>query len=251
MDSWFGIHTEAVFKAYSPSHIAVLAGFAGLIILLYLSRQWLRRGRRSRYGRYVLAAVLVLSEAALNLWYMANDVYSPKDTLPLELCSISLYLCIFMLLFRSRIAFQIAYFAGIGGAIQALLTPALYYGYPHFRFIEFFAAHIAIILAVLYMVWVEGFRPTWKSILLTMCFLNVLLVIVSLINFITGGNYMFLARKPDTASLLDILGPYPWYLLSLEAVALVLFLILYAPFAASPRNKGKHADRRSVKDMGE
>ncbi|MCQ6559818.1 YwaF family protein [Paenibacillus mendelii] len=244
MGSWFDTHASAVFKAYSPSHFAALASFAGLVLLLYLCRHWFRQGRRSRNGRYVLAAVLVLSEITLNVWYVTGGIYNPKDTLPLELCSISLYLCIFMLLFRSRIVFQIAYFAGIGGAIQALLTPALYYGYPHFRFIEFFTAHIAIILAVLYMVWVEGFRPTLKSIVLTMGFLNALLIVVYLINAATGGNYMFLARKPDTASLLDVLGPYPWYLLSMEAVALVLFFILYLPFAAFPRTRAERTERQ-------
>jgi hypothetical integral membrane protein (TIGR02206 family) len=86
------------------------------------------------------------------------------------------------------------------------------------------------------MVWVERFRPTFKSIGITMVFLNVMLVILVGVNYITGGNYMFLARKPDTASLLDVLGPYPWYLLSLEAVALVLFLLLYAPFAGRRRS---------------
>jgi uncharacterized membrane protein YwaF len=78
------------------------------------------------------------------------------------------------------------------GAVQALLTPALGYNYPHFRFFEFFTAHIAISA--------------------------------------TGGNYMFLARKPDTPSLLDYLGTYPWYLLSLDGVAVVFFLLLYLPF---------------------
>ena len=72
-----------------------------------------------------------------------------------------------------------------------------------------------------------------------MGFLNFLLVTVGTVNFLTGGNYMFLARKPETASLLDVLGPYPWYLLSLEAVALLLFLVLYLPFAISDRVRRK------------
>ncbi len=83
------------------------------------------------------------------------------------------------------------------------------------------------------MVWVESFRPTWKSILITMGFLNIALIPVSVVNMLTGGNYMFLARKPDTASLLDLLGPYPWYLLALEGVALLIFVLLYLPFAIS------------------
>src|SRR5690606_12101072 len=97
-------------------------------------------------------------------------------------CSISLYLCVFMLLFRSRLLFQIVYFTGIGGALQALLTPVLAFDFPHFRFVQFFLAHSMIIIAVLYMVWVERFRPTMKSIALTMLVLNLLLVVVLLVN---------------------------------------------------------------------
>ena len=32
-------------------------------------------------------------------------------------------------------------------------------------------------------------------------------------NRLLGSNYMFTMHKPASASLLDILGPYPWYLL--------------------------------------
>jgi hypothetical integral membrane protein (TIGR02206 family) len=246
VDSFFDAKDPNVFSAFSLHHLAALAVFAVAVLVLFLCRRPLRRENRSRYGRFALAAVLAASEISLNVWYVVQGVYDPKDTLPLELCSISLYLCVAMLLARSRAIFQIVYFTGIGGALQALLTPVLYYDYPHFRFIEFFAAHIAIILAVLYMVWVEGFRPTVKSVFIALGFLNVLLIPVFAINSVTGGNYMFLARKPDTASLLDLLGPYPWYLLSMEAVALVIFLILYVPFAFLPRNQAGKSSANST-----
>lgn len=231
MGRFFAANDSQPFFAYSSYHMAALLVFGLAVAVLYMSRRWIRQERRSRFMRYGLIAVLAASEIALNVWYVAEDVYSAANTLPLELCSISLYMCIAMLLLRSRAIFQIVYFTGIGGALQALLTPALFYNFPHFRFIEFFAAHIAIILAVLYMVWVERLRPTLKSIFVTLGFLNVLLVFVFVVNTVTGGNYMFLAGKPETPSLLDFLGPYPFYLLSLEAVALVIFFLLYLPFA--------------------
>lgn len=120
---------------------------------------------------------------------------------------------------------------------MALLTPALFYDFPHYRFIEFFAAHIAIILAALYMVWVEEYRPTLKSIGISMLYLNVLLVVLGSVNAMLGSNYMFISGKPDTTSLLDVLGPYPWYLLSLEGIALILFLLLQLPFVLAGRSK--------------
>lgn len=235
MRRFFDVNDPASFLPYSVSHWLVLLLFAGLVVVLYAGRQWLRSGGRRRYVRYGLAALLAACELGLNVWYVEEGVYSLKESLPLELCTVSLYLCVLMLLLRSYRIFQVAYFTGIGGAMQAMLTPVLGYPFPHFLFFEFFAAHIAIILAVLYMVWVEQFRPTMRSIAITMGILNVLLVLVLLVNYWTGGNYMFVSRKPETASLLDLLGPYPWYLLSLEGVAVVLFLLLYAPFALSRR----------------
>ena len=235
MNRLFDAQSSIPFTAYSLSHIITLVILAVLAALLYLFRAQLRKDRSGRTVRIGLILILACSEISLNAWYVWQDRYNAKDTLPLELCTISLYLSVFMLIFNSRRLLQIVYFIGIGGAMQAMLTPALDYGFPHYRFIEFFAAHIAIILAVLYMVWVEQCRPTLKSIFLTMGFLNLLLIVVGSINFLTGGNYMFLARKPETASLLDVLGPYPWYLLSLEVVAFVLFLLLYLPIAISNR----------------
>ena len=53
--------------------------------------------------------------------------------------------------------------------------------------------------------------------------LNVLAAVVFTVNLVTGGNYMFLRIKPTTGSLLDYLGPYPWYILSLEGVSFYRF----------------------------
>jgi hypothetical integral membrane protein (TIGR02206 family) len=54
---------------------------------------------------------------------------------------------------------------------------------------------------------------------------------VGIVNALLGSNYLFIAHKPATASLLDVLPPWPWYLPILEAIALVLIGLLYLPFA--------------------
>ncbi|QJC53094.1 TIGR02206 family membrane protein [Paenibacillus albicereus] len=233
------------FVPYSPAHLLSLALILAAVLLLLAFRRPLSR-RRPAAGRYALAGLLAACEVLLNVWYFSSGVFRPSSTLPFELCSISLYLSVLMLLLRSRLLFQIVYFTAIGGALQALATPVLGYAFPHFRFIEFFAAHGLLLLAALYMVWVEGFRPTLRSVFVAWGALNAIAAVVFLVNRLTGANYMFLARKPPSSSLLDVLGPYPWYILSLEAVALLLFLLLYLPFARSERRAKAVAAARSV-----
>lgn len=114
--------------------------------------------------------------------------------------------------------------------MQALLTPELFYDFPHFRYFHFFIAHISIVLASAYLVFVVKYQPTFQSVWKAMLALNLIAIFVFLINVATGGNYMFLARKPSNPSLIDYLGDYPWYLLSLELVAFILFFILYSVF---------------------
>jgi len=82
---------------------------------------------------------------------------------------------------------------------------------------------------------VEGFRPTWKSFGRIIIGMNIYLVIVFFINQVIGSNYMFVAHKPETASLLDVPPAWPWYILWLEAIGLLTCLILYIPFIIKDR----------------
>ncbi|MEH7379716.1 TIGR02206 family membrane protein [Bacillus sp. JJ1533] len=216
------------FHWLSFSHVVMFGLLIVSGVLLFLFRARVKKG--NSVIRYTIAIFLLISELSLYLWYVNTGVWDPIDSLPFQLCSISLFLSIIMLITRSYLLFEVTYFLGIGGALQAMLTPELAYDFPHYRYFHFFLAHIAIILSSLYMLWYENYRPTLKSIWKAFAALNVIAFIVFFVNKATGGNYMFLARKPMNPSLIDFLGPYPWYILSLEVVALIMFFILYLPF---------------------
>ncbi|MFC4810424.1 TIGR02206 family membrane protein [Paenibacillus sp. GCM10023250] len=219
------------FAAFSAAHVAALAALLLLGVLLYRYRAAIRGRAPLRAAvRFGLVAALAVPQAALFRWYAAEGLWDVRYTLPLELCSITQLLAIAMLAARSRLLYGIVYLAGIGGALQAMLTPDLVYPFPHFRFFHFFVVHMAIILAPLYMTWIEGFRPAWKDIGVAMVFLNVLVVTVGPLDYWLDANYMFLRRKPEAASLLSVLGPYPYYLIAEEAIALAIFVLLLLPF---------------------
>ncbi|GAA0136606.1 TIGR02206 family membrane protein [Paenibacillus sp. YSY-4.3] len=250
LSGFFRIEDAPDFAVYSLSHLVVIGMLLLLIAALFA---WRSRIRSSVFAkkmtRYGLLGVLLVTELALNLWYVLEGQWDIRDTLPLELCSVSLLLSIVMLLTGNRLLYQILFFAGIGGALQAWLTPSLDFGYPHFRFFHFFIAHGAIILASLYMTWIEQYRPTWRSIGWTMLFLNVLALAVGTLNVAIGANYMFLRSKPSTPSILDLFGPYPYYLLAEEMIALTMFIAMYVLFFWIPDQRRRVLEQ--LKDRGE
>lgn len=202
--------------------IAALAAPAAIIALRKVLRTegW---GQRFRIG---MALALAACEAALQLSYAFDGGWS-AGTLPFQLCSLTLLLSAAALAFRWQGLYPIVFFLGTLGALQALLTPNLTQPFPHFRYFHFFIAHIGIISAAVYLLAVERYRPTLRSALLALLWLHLLAVPAALVNIWTGTtNFMFLARKPSTASLLDALAPWPWYLLQLELVAVALCLLL-------------------------
>lgn len=218
----------------SVTHIMSLLVMVALITFLFIYRN---QRFMKKFGRWLIFISLLGSEAWLNYWYVTTNMWDIRYTLPFQLCSISLYLCMWMLLTKQKWAFEVAYFLGLGGALQALLTPELFYDFPHFRFIHFFVAHIAIVLAVFYMLWVEKKMITITALWKSFGLLQVIALLVYFINKLTSGNYMFLAKKPTNASLIDFLGPYPWYILTLEVVVLLFFFILYVPFLLLQKRK--------------
>jgi hypothetical integral membrane protein (TIGR02206 family) len=223
----------APFELFGTAHLVALA----LVLLLNLLVVANRRRFSTRLKlvtRYGLATLLVLNETAWHLWNYFTGQWTVQTMLPFHLCSVLVWVSAYMLVTRSYAIFEFAYFLGIAGAIQALLTPdAGIYGFPHFRFFQVILSHGAIVTAAIYMTFVEGYRPYWKSLLRVLVWGNIYTVAIGLINWWLGSNYLFIARKPDTPSLIDVLGPWPWYILSLEGLALVLCLLLYLPYALS------------------
>jgi hypothetical integral membrane protein (TIGR02206 family) len=217
------------FAAFSLAHWTMLAVFAAGSFALYAFRAYL--GTHEKAVRGIFFSGLLVLESLYHYWLYNAGVWDVSFTLPLQLCSISLILCLILLASGSRLIFQIVYFIGIAGALMAVLTPELFFGFPHFRYFQFFITHILIIWTCLYFVLTKRYAPTHKGMWLSFLFLNISAGIAYLANKWTGGNYMFLAYKPSNGSLIDFLGPYPYYIAALEGIALIIFYLLLLPFA--------------------
>jgi hypothetical integral membrane protein (TIGR02206 family) len=230
MENFFAkdfIGPEFVFLG--PEHMTAMAV---LLILNFLLLRFRAASPEAR-ARAALAMALVLwgNEIGWHLWNAAVGQWNIQTMLPFHVCSILVWLGGWMLVKRNYVIYEYMYFLGIGGALQAVITPDLgIYGYPHYRFFQTFISHGLIVTAAIYMTTVEGFRPTWKSLLRVIVGGNIYMAIVTGINWLIGSNYLYTLRKPDTASLFDIMPEWPWYLLVVQGIGLVTFLLLYLPF---------------------
>ena len=225
-------YTKGAFVFFTPAHWGALLVLLGFYIALWVFRDWFSQPKVDTPTRWIVAAVLLLQELSLNIWHLSIGDWDAGTTLPLHLCGAGIVLAAFLLINRNFLLYELVYFWGLGGAIQALLTPDIgIYGYPHYRFFQFFISHGVLIFASLYMTWIGGMRPTHRSIWRVMGMTNIYLVLIAGFNLLTDGNYLFICHKPENGSIMDAMGPWPWYVLVLEVVAVISFYIYYAPFA--------------------
>jgi hypothetical integral membrane protein (TIGR02206 family) len=224
-------YTGGAFELFGTAHLLGLASIVIVcLVITSLRHQFTPTARRTT--RWVLLILIYLSETSWHIWKLAIGEWNIQSMLPLWLCSLTVWTMPLLLVFRNRFYYEWVYFMGLIGASQALLTPDLtIYGFPHFRFIEFFIAHGSIIIAIVYMTVVEGFRPTWRYLPRTILITDLYWFFCWIVNNQIGSNYLYTQGKLPTPSLLDYLGPWPWYLLSMQALGMVLCILLYLPFA--------------------
>lgn len=229
-------------------HALVLAMIAVVAVVLVIlgrrhrgtSTQW----QLSRALAAVFAAILLFNEVYW-LFFGQSEI---KYSLPLQLCDLAAIAAVWALWSHSPTAFALTYFWGLTLTSQALLTPELAGpGFPSLRFLAFFGLHSLAVWAAIYLTWGVGLRPDWHSyqvaVLATICWG----VVMFAFNQVIATNYGFLDTKPQVASLLNVLGPWPWYLL-VEVVlgAAVWALITWpwvrqqvpsTPDASAPRDR--------------
>ena len=234
------------FILFGPDHLAIILFF----ILLNLSFFWLRKKKDTKSRSYIrigLAVLLLLFEISWQAWNIYLGKWNIQEHLPLHMCSLFLFINAAMMISRNRVLYDLSYCLGIGSGLMAFLTPDPgSYGLWHFVPVQTIFGHGLLISLTIYMTIVEGFRPTWKSIPRAFLFGLAALLFSYLVNQALGSNYMFTNGKPGSASLLDLLGTYPWYLLSMIGVGLAIMVILVAPWEFWYWSTKKHKKQDNI-----
>jgi hypothetical integral membrane protein (TIGR02206 family) len=187
-------------------------------------------GRWTVDAARIIGVVLAVDAVTYSVALMVQGTWSASTSLPLALCNAGVVIAAVACWWRAAALVELTYFWGLAGTIQGVITPDLNVGFPHLVFFEYVAGHLGIVMAALFLVVGMRIVPRPGAVPRVFAITVGYTAIVGLVDALSGANYMFLRRPPGEWTLLRLLGPWPWYLVSGSVVALVLFTLLDAPF---------------------
>jgi hypothetical integral membrane protein (TIGR02206 family) len=193
-----------------------------------------RPGGWTVWVRRTLTVVLAAVAITFVLTPIVEGTWTARASLPVDLCDAAVIIAAVACWWpHLHLAVELTYFWGLAGTLQAVTTPDLSVRFPHLEFWEFVIGHLGIVFAAVFLVVGLRHAPRRGAMVRVFAVTIAYACVVGVIDAITGGNYMFLRSVPSHASLLSVLGPWPWYIVSAAGVALVLLALLDAPFRRS------------------
>lgn len=211
----------------APEHLVALAviavGVAAAVVAARTSPgRWLK----------VLAVVLVIDEVSWWVYLLAGGLPGSRLTqsLPLQLCDVAIFVAAAALWTRNQLLVEITYFWGIAGTLQALLTPDLPQHFPSYPYWQYYIAHGGVVAAALLLVVGMRLHPRRWAVARVAAITVAYAAFVFVVDLVTAADYMYLRAKPSSATLLDVLGPWPVYILFASLIGIAVFAVLDAPF---------------------
>jgi hypothetical integral membrane protein (TIGR02206 family) len=230
------------FSAYGPSHVVVLVVFAiGAVLLVWIGRRHTESQARL-LGRVLAVLIVAAFITALVYKLIRPDI---ETSIPLQLCDLAELVAAYALWSQRHWAFGLTYYWCLVLSSQALITPDVGTpdegapDFPHHLFVTFFTLHVLVVWAAIYLTWGRGMRPTWRSYRFTIIATVAWAAFTFTFNVIAGTNYGYLNRKPPTASLLDVLGPWPVYLLTEITIVLIVWALMTWPWERTRRHSAE------------
>jgi hypothetical integral membrane protein (TIGR02206 family) len=218
------------FVFLGPSHlIAIALTFAAPVALTAILKR--RPGEKTDSAiRYGLAALVAVNWIAWMVLLYAKHWLNIGNEIPLNLCDWATVAVFVALVRPSQRSFELAYFWGLCGTMQALITPDCRYDFPDAQFTLFFVYHGGIIAAVLYLTFGRRMRPLPQSFPRVIGWTLFYGLVAGTADWLLRTDYGFLRSKPDHPTFLDLLSPWPWYLPELLVAAAAFMSVVYAPF---------------------
>ena len=218
------------FRPFGVDHCVALLVIAALAALGSVAAA----SRLPHVARSVRATTAALTSTALVALMVldARDGVPWTSYAPLQLCDLAVPIAALALTTRNALAFELTLTWSAAATLPALLTPELVEGFPHGRFLLYFAQHGGLIVATAVLLGM-GLRPRAGTPRRALAWLNVTALAVGGVDARTGANFMYLRRTPSTSSPLDWFGPWPRYLIACEVIAFAIFTIACRPWRAA------------------
>lgn len=222
------------FKLFSNEHFVLI--FSNIIFFIFLL--FIANFFDKRYFAKITAIVifiLKLAELSYRHLYNNEEIF---ELLPLHLCNITLIFVIIMMLSGSKSLFQLCFYWSVG-AIFAVATPDVKYSFPNFMTVSFFITHFYILFAVAYFYLYFSFRPAIWGYFTAFFTINIICLGVYFLNVHLETNYLYVNRVPSFSSPLNYFGEWPYYIIVVELIYIILTYLLYFPFRSRAVKFGK------------
>jgi hypothetical integral membrane protein (TIGR02206 family) len=221
------------FEAFTAEH----AGLLALLVLgaVVLGRVGLRQRADDpvRFRRRFALLIPVFTVPFQVLQLLPGD-FTLGTSLPIQVCDLSWMVAVWALWTRDARAVALLYFWGLTLDVQAAVTPSLDQTFPDPRYFMFWGMHFLTFWATVYVVCLAG-GPSWRGYRFALGCTAVWAAAVMGFNGLTDTNYGYLSRKPDTASLLDLLGPWPLYVVAEVGVLAGVWALMTWPWVRARR----------------
>ena len=206
--------------------VATLA--IGCVVICTWAR--LRPGRWGPRAAKVIGVVLLSDCVVDTVRQLMDGTWSLATSLPLALCNFALLVAAVACWWRIRPFVELTYYWALAGTVQGLVTPDLNVPFPRVEFFEYVLGHTLIIVAALFLVVGMRIEPRKGSVTRASIVTYIYVAFVGLIDVVINANYMFLRHAPHQWTLLRLMGPYPWYMVTGVVIVPLFFLLLYSPF---------------------
>lgn len=213
----------------------IMAIFGGFLFITYSKKYTHIKQQQLRLN--MLAIFVSLTVVIFHCYKISLGNYQVSTDLPLYLCSLLAIIIPIFTYFRKFWMYEILVFWIIAGTLQGVITPDISEGFPSYDYFRYWVVHLGLLTIIFYATYVFNMRPKFKSIFKSFFALQVYVVFMVIINWILNANYFYLNEKPQSTSVLDYFGEWPWYIIIVQLIIIPYFMVIYLPFYLVSQNK--------------
>jgi hypothetical integral membrane protein (TIGR02206 family) len=229
-------------EQYSLPHIIAIAILLVLIGFVTARRKKLAAWPGEARLRLFVTLVALVFEISLHVIILIESGWDAflANSIPFDLCAISLWLSVALNATGRRWIFDLLYFWGWGAAASFAFADTNGASWNTWHYYQYFIVHGYILLTMTWFAAVKGYRPDLKSLGLAAGVLLPLSVGIRLFDLAFKNppwnfNFSFLVSPPDVGTPLDAFGSGWGYYFAFAGLVSVILVLAAVPWSFSAR----------------